>query len=90
MLKPILTEKSLADVKAGRYSFYVSRGTTKHQVKLLVNKEYGVDVVKVFTMNVAGESRRSYTGRRRVIKPQKKAIVTLKKDQKIDAFDIKE
>ena len=59
-------------------------------LKLMVKKEFGVDVVKVFTMNIAGEKKKSYTGRSRVVKPQKKAIVTLKKDQKIDAFDIKE
>jgi hypothetical protein len=37
-------------------------------------------------MNVAGEIRRTNTGKKRIIKPKKKAIVTLEGKDKIDLF----
>lgn len=46
-------------------------------------------VVKVRTMNVAGETKKTFVGRKRVIQPRKKAIVTLGGKDKIDLFETK-
>lgn len=89
MLKPILTEKSLENAKQGKYSFWVDKNLTKHKIKKLVGEVFGVTVVGVRTLNVAGERKKNFRGRVRVIKPRKKAIVTLAGKDKIDIFETK-
>ena len=84
--EPIITEKSLELAKEGKYTFRVDRGLNKHQIKKLVETVFGVNVVKVRTINQKGEIKR-VRGRKRVIKPIKKAIVSLAKKEKIDLFE---
>ncbi|QQS38969.1 50S ribosomal protein L23 [Candidatus Woesebacteria bacterium] len=86
-LIPILTEKSLADAKEGKYSFWVDVNATKFKIKQLVKEVFAVEVVKIRTANFKGESKKTYTGRKKSIKPRKKAIVTLRGKGKIDVFD---
>jgi large subunit ribosomal protein L23 len=86
-LEPIITEKTLNAAKDGEYTFRVSVGLNKHQIKALVERVFGVHVVNVRTMNVAGEIKKTYTGRRKTIKPSKKAIVKLKEKEKIALFE---
>lgn len=88
-LIPVLTEKSLEQAKNGNYTFWVDRDLTKHQIKKLVSQVFGVNVVRVRTMNVTGETKKTLTGRKREIQPRKKAIVTLKEKEKIDLFEAK-
>lgn len=88
-IEPVLTEKSLAMAKTGHYTFWVPRGLEKPKVKKLVGEIYGVTVVTVRTINIAGETRRTTSGRRRTILPTKKAIVTLAEKQSIKAFEAK-
>ncbi len=87
---PILTEKSLAIAKEGRYSFLVPRNLTKNQIKKIVNKAFGVHVVHVATLKKAGEDKRNFKGEKQRLMPKKKAIVILKDKEKIDLFDVKE
>jgi large subunit ribosomal protein L23 len=89
-LIPVLTEKSLGQAKEGNYTFWVDRRMNKYQIKQAVEKIFDVNVVKVRTINLKGEVKQSYFGKRKVIKPRKKAIVTLKEKQKIDLFEVKE
>ena len=88
-LEPVLTEKSLNEAKRGNYTFWVDRRLTKPQVKRLIDEVFGVNVVKVRTLNVAAEVKKTLTGRKRVIQPKKKAIVTLREKEKIDLFESK-
>ena len=88
-LEPVLTEKSLGEAKRGNYTFWVEKNITKHQIKRLVNDVFGVKVLKVRTLNVAGETKRTVMGRKKIIKPRKKAIVTLSEKDKIDLFETK-
>jgi len=88
LLKPLITEKSLAGVGARRYSFLVALSDTKPGIKKLVEKTFGVNVLSVRTSIVPGKSYR--TGKRglRAYRPDhKKAAVTIKPDQKIELFD---
>jgi large subunit ribosomal protein L23 len=89
LLKPVLTEKSLSEAKKGNYTFWVGRGLTKNQIKRLVAEVFGVTVVNVRTINLRGEKKKTLRGRIRIIKPRKKAIVTLKEKEKIDLFEEK-
>lgn len=86
-LKPIITERSLSEAKKGNYTFFVDRNLTKFQIKNLVSQVFGVTVTKVRTINKIGEHKRNYQGKKRYIKPQKKAMVTLKEKDKIDLFE---
>jgi large subunit ribosomal protein L23 len=86
-LIPVFTEKSLDNAKKGKYTFRVEKGLTKNKIKDLVEKTFGVNVAKVWTMNESGELKRTMYGRKRKIMPKKKAIVSLKGKEKIDIFE---
>jgi len=85
-IKPILTEKSLADAKEGKYTFWVDVRLNKYQIKELVNTAFGVHVTGVYT--IKKQSTVSKKNRRTHIElPKKKAIVTLKEKEKIGLFE---
>ncbi|MGB6838757.1 MAG: 50S ribosomal protein L23 [Microgenomates group bacterium] len=86
-LKPVLTEKSMSEAKEGIYTFWVEKSMNKNQIRKAVEDVFGVHVVKVRTINVAGETKRTFRGKKRTIKPRKKAMVTLKEKEKIDLFE---
>ena len=88
LVRPVITEKSTADAAKKRYTFEVRPGATKTQIKSGVEELFKVKVLKVATMIMAGKKYR--TGKRSVKKQRpewKKAIVTIKSDQKIDLFE---
>jgi large subunit ribosomal protein L23 len=87
--KPILTEKSLEDTGEGIYTFKVLKSATKGQIKQAVEEHFKVDVVSVRTTKLVGKRRRTGKKRQEVVYPDgKKAMVGLKKDQKIDLFEM--
>jgi len=88
-IEPVLTEKTLDDAKKGNYTFFVDRRLNKYQAKKLISETFDVHVVKVRTVNLKKEIKRTYTGRTKVIKARKKVIVTLKEKEKIDIFEAK-
>jgi large subunit ribosomal protein L23 len=86
-LEAVFTEKTLNEAKKGRYTFRVDKGLNKHQIKEMVEKMFGVNVTDIKTMNESGEVKRTLLGRKRIILPKKKAIVSLKDKEKIDIFE---
>lgn len=87
-IKPILTEKSLADAKSGKYSFWVSPSLTKYQIKKLISEIFEVQVDSVATANYKREEKRSVWRRKKSVKPaRKKAVIVLKGKDKIDLFE---
>ena len=87
ILKPVITEKSMDGLQAGKYTFKVAKDATKPEIKKAVEKLFGVEVDKVTTMNVSGKAKRlgRYEG---MTASWKKAIVTLTADSKtIEFFD---
>jgi len=87
--KPLVTEKVSALNEKGKYGFIVDSDANKVEIKQAVEKQYGVNVEKVNTMNVMGKLKTRYTktgilsGR----KPNyKKAIVTLAAGEVIDFY----
>lgn len=89
ILEPVITEKSTELAKAGKYTFRVDKGLAKNQIRELISKVFGVKVMSVHTIKEAGEIKRGFSGRRKVVKPTKKAIVTLGEKDKIDLFESK-
>lgn len=89
ILKPILSEKSLAGATAGKYVFVVAKSSNKHLIAEALKKIYKVDVEKVNIINLHSETK-IRRGHRSQTQGYKKAIVTLKKGQKIEGFEFKE
>ena len=87
--KPLVTEKVSALNEKGRYGFFVDINANKVEIKKAVEKQYGVNVVSVNTMNVMGKLKTRYTktgilaGRQQ---NYKKAIVTLAEGEVIDFY----
>ncbi len=87
IIKPILTEKSYADIANKKYYFKVAKKATKTQIKKAVENIFKVKVQSVNTMNVYGKIKRQ--GRTEGLTGNyKKAIVQLSSDSKsIEFFD---
>ncbi len=89
-IKPIVTEKATKlTEKLNRYTFRVSPEANKYQIKSLVEKLYGVNVVKVNTAVVRGKNKSRWTksGLLRGKTPAyKKAFVTVGEGQTIDFY----
>ncbi len=82
ILKPVITERSMAGMAEKKYTFLVHPQANKCQVKEAVEKMFeGVKVQKVNTMNLAGKKKRrgAVVGR---TANTKKAIVQLAADSK--------
>lgn len=86
--KPVITEKSMKLAKEGLFTFLVDPKARKPQISKAVKDLFGVDIVSVKTANFKGESKRQ-RGRGDYIKTSgfKKAIIQLKKGQKIGLFE---
>ena len=87
ILKPLLTEKGYDGIAEKKYTFVVAKSANKTQIKLAVEKLFGVDVKSVNTVNCHGKLKRM--GRNQGYTPDyKKAIVQLEADSKtIEFFD---
>ncbi|MEF2278832.1 50S ribosomal protein L23 [Deinococcus sp. YIM 134068] len=84
--QPVISEKAYAGMERGAYSFWVDPKSTKSEIKAAVQQAFGVRVVGISTMNVAGKRKRvgKFTGHR---PDRKKAIVRLADGQKIEALE---
>ena len=87
ILKPVLTEKGYDGIADKRYTFVVRRDANKTEIKIAVEKMFGVKVKKVNTVTQRGKLKRM--GRNEGYTPTvKKAIVSLTDDSKaIEAFN---
>ena len=82
ILKPVITEKSMAGMGEKKYTFLVHPQATKTQIKEAVQKMFdGVKVESVNTMNMDGKTKRRGMTFGKTAKT-KKAIVTLTADSK--------
>lgn len=81
IIKPVVTENSMEDAQAKKYTFKVAVDANKTEVKNAVEEIFGVEVAKVNIMNVKGKVKRMgrYVG---MTAASKKAIVTLTEDSK--------
>jgi len=88
VLKPVISEKSysLAN-ESNKYVFFVNSGINKIEIKKAVEKKYKVKVVSVNITVKPGKGFKDYKTNKLFRKEDKrKAIVTLKKGDKIDEF----
>lgn len=82
ILKPVITEKSMAGMGDKKYTFLVHPEANKSQIREAVEKMFeGAKVARVNTMNLDGKKKRRGTTVGRTAK-RKKAIVQLTQDSK--------
>lgn len=88
ILKPVITEKSMADMADKKYTFLVHPEANKTMIKEAVEKMFeGTKVEKVNTMNCDGKTKRRGMTYGKTAKT-KKAIVKLTADSKdIEIFE---
>ncbi|GAA2835963.1 MULTISPECIES: 50S ribosomal protein L23 [Crossiella] len=81
LLAPVISEKSYGLLEEGKYTFIVSPDANKTEIKIAVEKVFGVKVVSVNTINRQGKRKRTRTGYGKR-KDTKRAIVTLSAESK--------
>ncbi|WP_298529229.1 50S ribosomal protein L23 [uncultured Ruminococcus sp.] len=85
ILKPVITEKSMDELQAGKYTFKVATDANKTEIKKAVEQLFNVKVAKVNTLNCNGRTKRvgRYVGK---TSDWKKAIITLTEDSNAIEF----
>jgi large subunit ribosomal protein L23 len=84
IIRPIVSEKSYTLIDQGKYTFEVDPRANKTEIKLAIEKIFGVTVSNVNTINRQGKTRRTRFGMGKR-KDTKRAIVTLSSGS-IDIF----
>ena len=86
IVRPIITERSMAAVSEKKYVFEVAKDAGKIEIKNAVEEIFGVKVAKVNTINVNGKAKRLGAARPGKTKSWKKAYVQLTEDSKTIEF----
>ncbi|HEC42372.1 MAG TPA: 50S ribosomal protein L23 [Bacteroides sp.] len=90
LIKPIVTEKmTTLGEDLNRYGFLVHKDANKIQIKMAVEKMYGVSVSSVNTMIYGGKVKSRFTKSGVVTgktNSYKKAIITLAEGETIDFY----
>ncbi|MEV6771168.1 50S ribosomal protein L23 [Nocardia sp. NPDC051030] len=81
LLAPVISEKSYGLIEEGTYTFIVHPDSNKTQIKIAVEKVFGVKVTSVNTANRQGKRKRTKFGYG-TRKSTKRALVTLSADSK--------
>lgn len=84
IIAPVVSEKSYSLIDEGKYTFLVAPESNKTEIKLAIEKIFGVKVASVNTLNRQGKTRRTRFGLGKR-KDTKRAVVTLKSGS-IDIF----
>ena len=85
LVVPVVSEKSYSMLDQNKYTFIVAPDANKTEIKIAVEKVFGVKVVSVNTMNRQGKNKktRSGDGKR---KDTKRAIVQIAAGDRIEIF----
>lgn len=86
IIRPIITERSMAGAADKKYVFEVARSAGKVEIRKAVEEIFGVKVAAVNTLTVPGKKKRQGAGRPGMTKKWKKAYVTLTGDSKTIEF----
>ena len=84
LIAPVVSEKSYSLLDEGKYTFVVDPRANKTEIRIAVEKVFGVTVASVNTINRKGKARRTRFGMGRR-KDTKRAVVTLREGT-IDIF----
>ena len=85
LIAPVVSEKSYGLLDDNKYTFVVHPDANKTEIKIAVEKIFGVKVTAVNTLNRTGKTRRTKSGLGKR-KDTKRAIVSVAAGQSIDIF----
>ena len=87
LIRPVISEKSVAQTERNNYTFAVARAANKFQIKAAVEEQFKVDVLGVRVLTVKPKQKRR--GRRQLgtVPGWRKAVVTIADGQKIELFE---
>jgi large subunit ribosomal protein L23 len=87
LIRPVISEKSVAQTESNNYTFAVGRDTNKHQIKAAIEAEFKVTVLDVRVLWVKPKQKRR--GRRTMgtVPGWRKAVVTIAAGDKIELFE---
>jgi len=85
LLAPVVSEKSYGLLDQNKYTFLVRTDANKTEIRLAVEKVFGVKVTGVNTLNRGGKQQRTRYGFGRRVST-KRAIVSVKEGDRIDLF----
>ena len=87
LIRPVISEKSVAQTERNNYTFAVARDANKFQIKAAVEAEFKVDVLGVRVLTVKPKEKKR--GRRTpgMVPGWRKAVVTVAEGQKIELFE---
>jgi len=85
LLAPVVSEKTYSLLDENKYTFLVHPDANKTEIKIAVEKVFGVKVTAVNTINRKGKTRRTRNGVGKR-KDTKRAIVSVAPGQSIDIF----
>ena len=86
IIRPVITERSMAAVADKKYVFEVAKTAGKIEIKKAVEEIFGVKVASVNTLNVPGKHKRMGAARPGMTRAWKKAYVQLTADSKTIEF----
>ncbi len=85
LLAPVISEKSYGLLDENKYTFLVAPDANKTEIKIAVEKVFGVTVLGVNTVNRKGKRKRTKAGFGKR-KDTKRAIVSVAATDKIEIF----
>ncbi|MBI3888017.1 50S ribosomal protein L23 [Candidatus Microgenomates bacterium] len=91
LISPIVSEKSMQDAALNKYTFRVDKDANKAKIYTEIVNTFNVKPVSIRTVVVKGKTVINRKTRNTTkTESWKKAIVELKKGEKIDLFDVSE
>src|SRR5690349_13120153 len=87
ILRPVVSEKSYASYDANVYTFIVAHDANKIEIRKAVEQIFNVRVTNVNTINRKGKRKRNRrSGEWSARASEKRALVSLHQDDRIDVF----
>ncbi len=87
LLRPVISEKSVAQTERNNYTFAVGRDANKFQIKAAVEAEFKVVVTGVRVMWVKPKQKSRGRRTRGTVPGWRKAVVTIAAGDKIELFE---
>jgi large subunit ribosomal protein L23 len=87
LIRPVISEKSVAATERNNYTFAVARDANKFQIRAAVEAEFKVDVLGVRVLSVQPKQKRRGRKTLGTVPGWRKAIVTIAPGQKIELFE---
>ncbi len=85
-IRPYITEKTVKEAKAGRFTLLVSGSSSKPQISLKIKQYFKVNPLSVKIINQKEVISKNAKGVKKTSRGFKKAIIELKKGESIPGY----